>query len=54
MRYPDVARYYSKIFESDWSTALKTIPRPGAGSVTPEALAKGKFIEVVAADYQDL
>ncbi|HKS39629.1 MAG TPA: phospholipase D-like domain-containing protein [Blastocatellia bacterium] len=54
MRYPDIARYYSKIFESDWSTALKTIPNPGGGAVGPEALAKGKFIEVVAADYQDV
>lgn len=54
MRYPALARYYAQIFESDWSTALKTIPKPGAGTVTPEALTKGGFVEVRAADYQDV
>jgi phosphatidylserine/phosphatidylglycerophosphate/cardiolipin synthase-like enzyme len=54
MRYPDLAHYYSQIFESDWSSASKTIPKPGAGTITPEALAKGSFVEVRAADYQDV
>lgn len=54
MRYPDIARYYSEIFESDWGTASKTIPRPGGGTVTPEGLARGNFVEVVAADYQEV
>jgi phosphatidylserine/phosphatidylglycerophosphate/cardiolipin synthase-like enzyme len=54
VRYPDIARYYSKIFESDWSTALKTIPKPKAGAITPEALAKGNFVEVRAADYREV
>lgn len=52
--YPDIAHYYSKIFESDWSTASKTIPRPGAATIAPEALAKGGFVEVRAADYQEV
>lgn len=54
LRYPDIARYYATIFESDWSTALKAIPNPGGSTVTPTALAKGNFVEVSAADYQEV
>lgn len=54
MRYPEIARYYTRIFESDWSTASKTIPKPGVETITPEALAKGNFAEVRAADYQEV
>ncbi len=54
MRFPEIARYYSTIFKSDWSTAQKKIPKPGAASAGPEKLAKGNFIEVVAADYQEV
>ncbi|HEV7474868.1 MAG TPA: phospholipase D-like domain-containing protein [Pyrinomonadaceae bacterium] len=54
MRYPDIAKYYSQIFESDWSTAQKTVPKVGAGTISPETVAKGNFVEVVAADYQDV
>jgi phosphatidylserine/phosphatidylglycerophosphate/cardiolipin synthase-like enzyme len=54
MRYPDIARYYSQIFDSDWGTASKTIPKPGAGTITPEALSMGRFTQVRAADYQDV
>jgi len=54
-RYPDVARYYAQIFESDWSTALKSIPKPGKKeAISPEALARGNFVEVRAADYQEV
>ena len=54
MPFPEIARYYAAIFESDWSTALKTIPQPGAGSVGPAALTKGGFVQVSAADYQEV
>jgi phosphatidylserine/phosphatidylglycerophosphate/cardiolipin synthase-like enzyme len=54
MRYPDIASYYTQIFESDWSTAQKTIPKVGAETISAEALAKGNFVEVVAADYQEV
>jgi len=55
MRYPEIARYYSQIFESDWSTAQKKIPSVGgAESISLEAVAKGNFVEVVAADYQEV
>lgn len=54
LHFPAIARYFTQIFESDWSTALKKIPKPGAAAVGPEAVAKGGFVEVRAADYQDV
>jgi len=55
IRFPEIAHYYTDIFESDWSTASKTIPKPKkAETITPEALAKGNFVEVRAADYQEV
>jgi phosphatidylserine/phosphatidylglycerophosphate/cardiolipin synthase-like enzyme len=53
-RYKDIARYYSEIFESDWSTAQQKVPTVGTQVVGPETLAKGNFVEVVAADYQEV
>jgi phosphatidylserine/phosphatidylglycerophosphate/cardiolipin synthase-like enzyme len=53
--YPQMAKYYLKIFESDWSTALKKIPIPGASNtVRPEALFSGDFTEVSPADYEEV
>jgi phosphatidylserine/phosphatidylglycerophosphate/cardiolipin synthase-like enzyme len=54
MHYPEIARYYSKIFESDWSTAQKALPTPKPETITPEALVRGNFIEVSAGDYQEV
>jgi phosphatidylserine/phosphatidylglycerophosphate/cardiolipin synthase-like enzyme len=54
MDFPDIAKYYSGIFESDWGTAQTKIPQPGKATVSPEALAKGNFVKVVAADYQEV
>jgi hypothetical protein len=54
VRYPEIARYYAAIFESDWSTALRKVPQVGGAAVTPEKLAKGGFVEVAAADYQEV
>jgi phosphatidylserine/phosphatidylglycerophosphate/cardiolipin synthase-like enzyme len=55
VRYPAVVRYYAEIFESDWGTASKTIQQPkSGGTVTPKALARGGFVRVSAADYQEV
>jgi phosphatidylserine/phosphatidylglycerophosphate/cardiolipin synthase-like enzyme len=54
MHYPDLAQYYSEIFESDWSTALTNIPKPEPSAIEPEALTSGGFVKVVAADYQEV
>ena len=52
--FAPLARYYTRIFESDWSTAQQSIPRPGRGAVEPETVARGGFVEVSPADYQEV
>lgn len=54
IEYPELAKYYASIFESDWSTAQKKIPTVGRPVVTPEVVASGGFVRVVAADYQEV
>ena len=54
MTYPDIAAYYTKIFESDWSTASKTIPIPVKSVAAPETLLTGRFVKVVPADYEEV
>lgn len=55
IRHAPLARYYAEIFESDWATALQAIPNPGKKqTIAPEALARGNFIQVVAADFQEV
>lgn len=54
IQYPDLANYYAAIFEVDWSTAQTKIPLPVKDIVAPEAVAKGNFTSVVAADYQEV
>ena len=50
---PPLAKYYGAIFDSDWKTGLKTMPVPKKkGTVSPETVARGNFVEVRAADYQ--
>jgi phosphatidylserine/phosphatidylglycerophosphate/cardiolipin synthase-like enzyme len=51
IKYEDLAKYYSLIFESDWLTAQKTIPMPTFDAIGSIELASGKFISVVAADH---
>jgi hypothetical protein len=33
---------------------LKKNPKPGAGTIEPEALARGGFVAVSTADYQEV
>lgn len=47
-----IGTYFSKIFESDWETAVSKIPNPGKKKVGPEMLRKGGFVRVAAADYR--
>jgi len=50
-----VAGYFTDIFELDWKTAQKKLPAKVATNVvSPESLKAGGFIEVSAADYQQL
>jgi phosphatidylserine/phosphatidylglycerophosphate/cardiolipin synthase-like enzyme len=54
-KHTGVASYFTGIFEVDWKTGQRKLPaKIGAGVTSPESLAKGGFIEVAAADYQQL
>jgi len=54
-KHTGVASYFTGIFEVDWKTAQRKLPaKIGAGVTTPESLKEGGFIEVAAADYQQL
>ncbi len=54
VRYPEIAAYFAKIFESDWATAATALPKAKAETISPRALARGNFMEVSAADYQEV
>ncbi len=50
-----VAGYFTDIFEADWEVGQKKLPpHIKSGGATPEMLRRGGFIEVAAADYQEL
>lgn len=52
IRYAALAKYYTSIFESDWSTAKKVIPLSDPESITPGSLRRGNYMKVAAADYE--
>ena len=52
IHYPDLAAYFAAIFDSDWSTAVRTLPaRPEPELIAPDALARGNFVTVNYGDY---
>ena len=50
-----VASYFTDIFEADWDVGQKRLPAHiRSGAATTEMLSRGRFIEVAAADYQEV
>jgi len=50
-----VAAYFKRIFEVDWAVAQKKLPAHiGSGGVSPQTLARGGYLEVTPADYQEV
>ena len=52
----DIAKYFKKIFETDWKAAFKT-PAKGVTRTrraTPQSLREGGFIKVARADYEEV
>jgi phosphatidylserine/phosphatidylglycerophosphate/cardiolipin synthase-like enzyme len=52
----DIAKYFKKIFETDWKAAFKT-PAKGVTrtrSATPQSLREGGFVKVARADYEEV
>ncbi len=55
IRAPELARYYAEIFESDWSTASKTLPRQARLEfATPETLIRENVMEASLGDYVEV
>lgn len=46
--------YFAKIFESDWSTAMKNPGGDQPEVLTPESVRKGNFVRVMAGDYAEV
>ncbi len=53
LEYPQMAKYYESIFDSDWETGVKTLTKKkGAPEFFgPEALASGKVVPLNWGDY---
>jgi phosphatidylserine/phosphatidylglycerophosphate/cardiolipin synthase-like enzyme len=52
----DIAKYFKKIFETDWNAAFKS-PAKGVTRTrraTPQSLREGGFIKVARADYEEV
>ena len=55
LTHKGLASYFTDIFEEDWKVGQTKLPSHiEAGGVTPETLSEGGFVEVAAADYQQL
>jgi phosphatidylserine/phosphatidylglycerophosphate/cardiolipin synthase-like enzyme len=49
-----ICDYFTQIFESDWSTALKQLPGVEPETLAPETVRSGKFIRVEPGDYREV
>ena len=56
LRHKSIARYFTAIFDHDWSVAFKKLPDEEGERemLAPEALRKGGFVQVERADYEEV
>ena len=54
LEHAGICDYFTQIFESDWSTALKQLPGVEPETIAPETLRSGKFIRVEPGDYREV
>ena len=53
--YPEVARYFAAIFDGDWTSGLKTLPKKTNGIFfAPESLGTGKTVRLAWGDYEEV
>jgi phosphatidylserine/phosphatidylglycerophosphate/cardiolipin synthase-like enzyme len=52
--YPEIAKYYASIFESDWESAISTLPKKKKNTIEPESLKSGNYTEVSLGDYEEV
>jgi phosphatidylserine/phosphatidylglycerophosphate/cardiolipin synthase-like enzyme len=53
LEHSAIAKYFTRIFETDWKTAIKTLP-PAPPDVLPAAAVGANFIRVDPGDYQEV
>jgi len=50
-----VARYFAAIFDGDWTSGLKTLPKKTNGIFfAPESLGTGKTVRLAWGDYEEV
>jgi phosphatidylserine/phosphatidylglycerophosphate/cardiolipin synthase-like enzyme len=55
LTHEGIARYFTEIFENDWTSAFQQLPDVGGPEVmTPEALSRGGYIRVERGDYEEV
>lgn len=54
LSHAGICDYFTQIFESDWKTARNAPTAPAKDAVEPEALRRGGYVRVAAADYQEV
>jgi phosphatidylserine/phosphatidylglycerophosphate/cardiolipin synthase-like enzyme len=54
LEHAKIAGYFRKIFESDWSTAVRDPTGKTPETMTLESLPAGQFIRVMASDYAEV
>jgi phosphatidylserine/phosphatidylglycerophosphate/cardiolipin synthase-like enzyme len=54
LSHAGICNYFTRIFESDWATALKAPDVSPTEVIEPEALRAGGFVRVSPADYQEV
>lgn len=54
LEHKGIYDYFREIFESDWKVAKNKPTGLGPDSIEPEALQRGGYVEVAAADYQEV
>ncbi|MBA2706697.1 MAG: hypothetical protein H0U59_02685 [Gemmatimonadaceae bacterium] len=56
LEYPEAARYYARIFESDWASAFTDLPDLEGEPETLDSgtVGAGRFIEVSLGDYTEV
>lgn len=52
LNHKGIAKYFTGIFESDWSTASSKLPKFGPARLELADLREGGFVQVVPADYR--
>jgi phosphatidylserine/phosphatidylglycerophosphate/cardiolipin synthase-like enzyme len=53
LEHAAIAKYFTGIFETDWKTAIKTLP-PAPPDVLPPSALRAEFIRVDPGDYQEV